>query len=145
MTYHHDKKRVLFICTHNAARSQMAEGFLRTHYGDRYDAYSAGFEPTRVDPCAITVMREVGVDISKYRSKGLEEFEGQHFDYVVTLCADAQESCPIFIGGESYLHHAFDDPVRVKDVLTEADSCSRFRAVRDQLEAWIDATFGAAK
>ena len=89
------KKKVLFICIHNAARSQMAEGFIRALYDDRYEAYSAGTEPTRVDPCAITVMQDVGIDISTSRSKGLEEFDGQQFDYVVTLCADAQESCPI--------------------------------------------------
>ncbi len=145
MKHSHDKNRVLFICTHNAARSQMAEGFLKAYYGDRYDAYSAGTEPTRVDPCAITVMQEEGVDISTSRSQGLEEFEGQQFDYVVTLCADAQEACPIFVGGETYLHHAFDDPARVKEVLTEAERCSQFRTVRGQLKAWIDATFGAAE
>ena len=82
-----DKKRVLFICTHNAARSQIAEGFLRARYGDRYDAYSAGTEPTHIDLCAITVMREVGIDISTYRSKSLDEFEGKQFDFVVALVA----------------------------------------------------------
>ncbi len=145
MKHIHDKERVLFICTHNAARSQMAEGFLKAHYADRYDAYSAGTEPTHVDPCAITVMQEVGVDISTSRSKGLEEFEGQQFDFVVTLCADAQEACPIFVGGETYLHHAFDDPARVKEALTEAERCSQFRTVRGQMKAWIDATFGTAE
>ena len=135
------KKKVLFICTHNAARSQMAEGFIRALYDDRYEAYSAGTEPTQVHRCAVKVMQEAGIDISTYRSKGLEEFDGQQFDYVVTLCADAQEACPIFIGGETYLHHAFDDPARVKGALTDADGCSPFRAVRDQLKAWIDVTF----
>jgi arsenate reductase len=90
-------------------------------------------------------MQEVGIDISKYRSKRLDAFDGQQFNYVVTLCADAQEACPIFVGGETYLHHAFDDPVRTKEALIEADRYSQFRAVRNQLEAWIDATFGAAK
>ena len=139
------KKKVLFICTHNAARSQMAEGFIRALYDDRYEAYSVGTEPTRVDPCAITVMQDVGIDISTYRSKGLEEFDGQQFDYIVTLCADAQESCPIFIGGQTYLHHAFDDPAHVKETISETDECSRFRTVRDQLRAWIEATFGTAE
>ena len=136
------KKKVLFICTHNAARSQMAEGFIWALYDDRYEAYSAGTEPTQVHRCAVKVMQEAGIDISTYRSKGLEEFDGQQFDYVVTLCADAQEACPIFIGGETYLHHAFDDPARAKESLTDADGCSPFRAVRDQLKAWIDVTFG---
>ena len=139
------KKKVLFICTHNAARSQMAEGFIRALYDDRYEAYSAGTEPTQVHRCAVKVMQEAGIDISTYRSKGLEEFDGQQFDYVVTLCADAQEACPIFIGGGTYLHHAFDDPARVKEALTEADGCSPFRAVRDQLKAWIDVTFGTTR
>jgi arsenate reductase len=148
------KKRVLFICAHNTARSQMAEGFLRALYGDRYEAYSAGTEPTHVHPCAIKVMQEAGIDISTYRSKGLEKFDGQHFDYIVTLCADDQEACPIFIGGRghrvtwhidrAYLHQAFDDPAQVKEALTEAD-CSPFRAVRDQLKEWIEATFGTAE
>jgi len=137
-----DKKRVLFICTHNAARSQIAEGFLRARYGDRYDAYSAGTEPTHIDLCAITVMREVGIDISTYRSKSLDEFEGKQFDFVVALCAEAQESCPIFVGGRTYLHQAFDDPAHSKHINTEADRCTQFRAVRDQIKEWIDATFG---
>lgn len=136
------KKNVLFICTHNAARSQMAEGLLRALYGDRYEAYSAGTEPTQVHPCAVEVMQDVGIGISTYRSKGLEEFDGQEFDYVVTLCADAQEACPIFMGGETYLHHAFDDPAQAKEALSEADGCTPFRAVRDQLKVWIESTFG---
>jgi arsenate reductase len=114
-------------------------------YGDQYDAYSAGTEPTSVDPCAVTVMQEVGVDILKHRSKGLEEFDGQQFDYVVTLCADAQEACPIFVGGEIYLHHALNDPARVKETHADADRCLQFRAVRDQLQTWIDVTFGTAE
>jgi arsenate reductase len=136
------KKKVLFICTHNAARSQMAEGLMRALYDDRYEAYSAGTEPTRVHPCAITAMQDVEIDISPYRSKGLEEFDGQQFDYVVTLCADAQEACPIFMGGETYLHRAFDDPAQVKEVGSKTDGCSPFKAVRDQLKAWIESTFG---
>ena len=139
------KKKVLFICTHNAARSQMAEGFVRAFYNDCYEAYSADTEPTRVHPYAIIVMREAGVDISTYHSKSLEEFDGQQFDYVVTLCADAQDACPIFLGGGTHLHHAFDDPAQVKKAATETDVCSQFRTVRDQLKAWIDATFGTAK
>jgi arsenate reductase len=90
-------------------------------------------------------MWEAGVDISTYHSKSLEEFDGQQFDYVVTLCADAQDACPIFLGGNIYLHHAFDDPAQVKEAATETDVCSQFRTVRDQLRAWIDATFGTAE
>jgi arsenate reductase len=91
------------------------------------------------------VMREAGVDISTYHSKSLEEFDERQFDYVVTLCADAEESCPIFIGGNTYLHYAFDDPAQVKEAATETDVCSQFRTVRNQLKAWIDATFGTAE
>lgn len=123
----------------------MAEGFMRDIYNSRYEAYSAGTEPTRVHPCTIIVMQEAGVDISTYHSKSLEEFDGQQFDYVVTLCAGAQDACPIFLGGDKYLHHAFDDPAQVKEAATETDVCSQFRTVRDQLKAWIDATFGTAE
>lgn len=138
------KKKVLFICTHNAARSQMAEGFVRALYDDCYEAYSAGTEPTRVHPCAIMVMWEADVDISTYHAKGLEEFDGQQFDYVVTLCADAQEACPIFVGGETYLHHAFDDPAQSQTTATETDTCTRFRIIRDQVKEWIDSTFSCS-
>ena len=139
------KKKVLFICTHNAARSQMAEGFVRAVYDDHYEAYSAGIEPTRVHPCAIRVMQDVGIDISSYRSKSLEEFDGQEFDYVATLCDDAQEACPIFLGGHIYLHHAFDNPSKAKEALTDADGCSPFIALRDQLKAWIEETFDTSE
>lgn len=129
------KTTVLFICTHNAARSQIAEWFIRALYDDRYEAYSAGTEPTRVHPCAIRVMQDAGIDISTYRSKGLEKSDGQEFDYVATLCADAREACPIFMGGETYLYHAFDDLTQVKEALGEADGHSPFRTIRDQLKA----------
>ena len=89
-------KRVLFICTHNSARSQMAEGFLNALYGDRYKGYSAGIEPTKVNPYVIKAMAEMGIDFSKQRSKGLEEFRDQNFDYVVTVCDHAKEACPFF-------------------------------------------------
>ena len=118
---------------------------MRELYNSRYEAYSAGIEPTQVHTCTIIVMREAGVDISTYHSKSLEEFDGQQFDYVVTLCADAQDACPIFLGGDTYLHHAFDDPAQVKEAATEIDVCSQFRTVRDQLKAWIDVTFGTAE
>jgi arsenate reductase len=105
------KKKILFLCTHNAARSQMAEGFVNARYGDRYEAYSAGSEPTEVHRCAVAVMAEVGIDISAHRAKSLDVFDDASFDYIVTMCADAQENCPIFPGGTAYLHHAFADPL----------------------------------
>lgn len=86
------KKKVLFVCTHNSARSQMAEGFLNALYEDKYEAYSAGIEPTKVNPYAIKAMAEVGIDISKYRSKSIEEFRGKNFDYAVTVCDHAKKA-----------------------------------------------------
>jgi arsenate reductase (thioredoxin) len=132
------KKKILFLCTHNAARSQMAEGFVNAIYADRYEAYSAGNEPTEVHPCAIEVMAEEGIDIAAQRAKSLNEFDNTSFNYVVTLCADNQESCPIFPGGEAYLQYAFPDPVSTR---SEEENCARFRRVRDQIKAWLKETF----
>jgi arsenate reductase len=132
------KKKILFLCSHNAARSQMAEGFVNARYDDRYEAHSAGNEPTELHPCAITVMAEVGIDIASQRAKSLNEFDDMSFDYVVTLCADNQENCPIFPGGETYLQHAFIDPVP----RLEEQNCGGFRRVRDQIKAWLQETFG---
>ncbi len=133
-------KKVLFLCTHNAARSQMAEGFVNARYRDRYEAYSAGNEPTEVHACAVKAMAEVGIDISAHRAKSVDEFTDTSFDYVVTLCADATESCPIFPGGVEYLERAFSDPVSAK--ADERDACKPFREVRDEIAAWIESTFG---
>ncbi len=132
------KQKILFLCTHNAARSQMAEGIINAWHADRYEAQSAGNEPTEVHSCAIEVMAELGIDISSHRAKSLDEFDEMTFDYVVTLCADAQENCPIFPGGEEYLHHAFDDPVPDAG---EGTPCASFRRVRDRLREWLDLTF----
>src|SRR3972149_138622 len=104
------KKKFLFVCTHNSARSQMAEGLLNALYGDKYEAYSAGTEPSIVNLYAIKVMNEIGIDISKHRSKGIEEFQDMKFDYVVTVCDNAKETCPFFPGRREYLHKSFDDP-----------------------------------
>ena len=98
-----DKKRVLILCTGNSARSQMAEGLLRQDAGDRFEVESAGTKPSHVRPEAISAMRELGIDISGHRSKSVEEFTGQHFDYVLTVCDNAKESCPIFPGKNG--HH----------------------------------------
>ncbi len=104
------KKKVLLICTHNSARSQMAEGLLNALYGNKYKAYSAGTKPSTVNPYAINAMAEIGIDISKNRSKSIDEFQGMKFDYVITVCDNAKETCPFFPGGEEYLHKSFDDP-----------------------------------
>ncbi len=108
------KKRVLILCTGNSARSQMAEGLLRHDAGDRFEVESAGTKPSSVRPEAITVMRELDIDISSHRSKSVGEFEGQHFDYVITVCDSARESCPVFFGSANRLHHSFDDPAALK-------------------------------
>ncbi|GAB4305244.1 MAG: arsenate reductase ArsC [Candidatus Bipolaricaulota bacterium] len=130
------KRRVLFLCTANAVRSQMAEGILRHLAGERYDAASAGHRPTAVDPLAVDVLRERGVDISSQRSKDVREFLGEEFDHVVTLCGDdAPGSCPFFPGGKRYVHVPFPDPAQEKG--TEEERRAAFRRVRDALWEWI--------
>jgi len=134
------KKKVLFICTHNSARSQIAEGLLRTLYGDRFDAYSAGTHPSCVNPYAIKVMKEIEIDISAHRSKSIEEFRGVKFDYVITVCNNAKESCPFFPDGLKYLHKSFDDPSQFNG--THEEMLSAFRQTRHEIKDWIDKTFG---
>lgn len=126
------KKRILFLCTHNSARSQMAEGLLRKMAGDRFEGFSAGTERTRVQPLAIEAMREVGIDITDHRSKTLDEFAGQNFDYVITVCDRANESCPIFPGTTERIHWSFDDPTAVTG--TEEQKLRAFRTVRDAIQ-----------
>lgn len=134
------KKRVLFICTHNSARSQMAEGLLRALYGDRYEVYSAGTQPTEVNPYVIRVMAEIGIDISDHRSKSVEEFLDQEFDYVITVCDHAKETCPFFPGGKEYIHKGFDDPSSFSG--SEDERLDFLRRVRDEIKEWIEETFG---
>jgi arsenate reductase (thioredoxin) len=133
-----DKKRILFICTHNAARSQMAEGLVNRILADSHIARSAGTKPSHVHPMAIKVMAEVGIDISDQISKRLDEFKGQEFDYVVTLCSDAEEICPFFPGKE-HIHQGFQDPAAV--IGTDDEVMAEFRRVRDEIREWIEATF----
>jgi len=106
--------RVLFLCTHNSARSQMAEGILRQFGGERFEVYSAGTEPSQVNPLAIRVMQEAGIDISEQSSKSLSEFVGRHFDYVITVCDQANETCPVFPGDPQRIHWSFPDPSAVE-------------------------------
>lgn len=134
------KRKVLFICTHNSARSQMAEGLLRALYGDYYEAYSAGTQATRVNPYAIKVMAEIGIDISHQRSKSIEEFRSHKFDYVVTVCDHAKETCPFFPGANFYIHKGFKDPSEA--VGDEESILKEFRKVRDEIKMWIEETFG---
>jgi arsenate reductase len=133
------KKKVLFICTHNAARSQMAEGLLREMLGDRYEAYSAGVEPLEVSTVAIETMAEIGIDISGHRSKSVKEFLGMQIDYIVTVCDYAQQTCPFFPGGKNYIHKSFTDPGSMK-----GDRDKRLeltRKVRDEIKEWIQEIF----
>ena len=134
-----EKTRVLFICTHNSARSQMAEGLMNALYGDRFQAFSAGAEATAVRPAAIKVMAEIGIDISSHRSKSIDEFTGQRFDHVVMVCDNAARDCPFFPGGRDYIHHAFEDPAACTGTEEEILAC--FRRSRDEIRAWIEEIF----
>lgn len=130
------KSRVLFLCTHNSARSQMAEGLLRHLAGDRFEAMSAGTETTRVRPLAVRAMEEVGVDISGQGSKTLERYLGEPFEYVITVCDDANEACPFFPGAKSRLHWSFEDPSQAGG--SEEERLAVFRSVRDRIRGRIE-------
>ena len=123
--------RILVLCTGNSARSQMAEGMFRHEGGGKYEIFSAGTKPTSVRPEAIAVMRELGIDISGHRSKSVDEFAGQTFDYVVTVCDNARDNCPIFPGATERLHWSFEDPAAVEG--NETERLAAFRRIRDQL------------
>lgn len=129
-------KRVLFLCTHNSARSQMAEGLLRHFSRGRFEAFSAGTEATAVRPLAIKVMRELAIDISEQESKTLDRYLDDRFDYVVTVCDDANESCPVFQNAERRLHWSLPDPS--KAIGTEAEQIAVYRQVRDRLLELIE-------
>jgi arsenate reductase len=124
-------KRVLLICTKNSARSQMAEALVHHDLAGKVQAFSAGTEPSSVHPMAVAVMKEVGIDIAHHRSKAMDEFANEKFDYVITLCDQANESCPVFFGGTQRLHMGFDNPAAVPG--SEAEKLSAFRKVRDQI------------
>ena len=131
------KKKILFLCTHNSCRSQMAEGLVNHYLGDRFQAFSAGTEATRVNPLAARVLAELDIDISGHRSKTLDEFTGQPFDYVVTLCGDANEKCPLFFGGVERTHLGFDDPSRLPG--SDEEVLPEYRRVRDELRQRLTA------
>jgi arsenate reductase len=122
---------VLFLCTHNSARSQMAEAFLRARAGDRFEVASAGTEATRVHPLAIRVMDEAGIDIRGHRSKTVDALLDQPWDYVITVCDAANERCPVFPGRTTRLHWSFDDPSQVTG--SEDDRLRTFRRIRDEI------------
>lgn len=130
-----EKKRVLILCTGNSARSQMAEGLLREMAADNFEVFSAGVAPTHVRSEAIEVMREMGIDISAHRSKSVDEFLGQEFDYVITVCDNANEQCPTFPGKTQRLHWSFADPAAVAgDYHVRLNG---FRSARDKIAAQL--------
>src|SRR6516225_10312398 len=131
-----DQKKVLILCTGNSARSQMAEGLLRHDAGDRFTVESAGTKPSHVRTEAIAVMKELGIDISGQRSKSVEEFARTEFDYVLTVCDNAKESCPVFPGHANRLHKNFEDPAAAEG--TEAARLAVFRRVRDEIRDYLE-------
>jgi arsenate reductase len=133
------KPRIIFICTANAARSQMAEGILRAKYGDRYEVFSAGTRQSKVSTRAITVMHEIGIDISHHRSKTIAEYRGERFDLAITLCDRAHAVCPVIPGAVKTIHCGFPDPHLTPG--TEDEVLGGYRKVRDMIQEWIDRTF----
>ena len=125
------RKRVLILCTGNSARSQMAEGLLRHQAGDRFEVFSAGTHPSHLRPEAVAVMNEVAIDISGQHSKSVDEFSGQQFDYVITVCDNAKASCPVFPGPARRLHWPFEDPASAQG--TDEERRAAFRRIRDQI------------
>jgi len=131
-----NKRRVLVLCTGNSARSQMAEGLLRHDAGDRFEVFSAGVDPAvRVRPEAIQVMQELGIDISGHRPKHVNEFAGQHFDYVLTVCDNARETCPIFPSNTVTIHESFKDPAAFHG--SEQEQLEVFRKARDRIRRYL--------
>ncbi|MCX7976086.1 MAG: arsenate reductase ArsC [Bellilinea sp.] len=131
-----NKARVLFLCTGNSARSQMAEALLRKYAGDHFEVYSAGLEPKGLNPYTVKVLKEIGVDTSQHYSKTLDTFMGKvHFGYLITVCSNAEENCPIFPGMGVRLHWPFEDPAAF--VGSEEETLQKFREVRDQIDARV--------
>ncbi|HYW48778.1 MAG TPA: arsenate reductase ArsC [Bryobacteraceae bacterium] len=137
------KKKVLVLCTGNSARSQMAEGLFRHEAGDRFEVYSAGTKPSSVRPEAISVMHEIGIDISGHRSKSVDEFVTTPMDYVITVCDNAKESCPVFPAATLMLHWPFEDPAAVEGSREKRKAA--FRKVRDQIHGRIMVFLGEGK
>ncbi len=129
-------KKVLFLCIHNSARSQMAEGLMKKKYGDRIEVASAGTKPSSVHPMAVKCLKEIGIDISSNRSKSVEEFIDENIDLVVTVCDNAKESCPFFPGAKEYIHRGFQDPSEFEGPKEEHQDM--FRRTRDDISEWMD-------
>lgn len=138
------KIKILFLCTGNSCRSQMAEGFARKIHGDSVEALSAGTAPKGIDPRAVAVMAEIGIDISSRRSTHVDEFAGREFDFVVTLCGGAAETCPVFPGKTKVVHVGFDDPPELaKGAASEEEALTHYRRVRDEIRAFVEGIPGS--
>ena len=137
------KKKIIFLCTQNSARSQMAEGLMGTLFGEEYEVFSAGTDPYRVNPFAIKAMELDGIDISNYRSKSIDEYLGVKFDWVVTVCDNARENCPFIPYGQRYLHQNFTDPASIKG--SDEEVLAEFEKVREEIKAWLVENFGRGK
>ncbi len=139
MKTHSSKKHVLFLCTGNSCRSQMAEGWLRYLKGDQFEVFSAGIETHGLNPNAVKVMAEAGVDISGHRSQLLSEFDEQPLDYVITVCGHANESCPVFTGDTQVIHVGFDDPPKLALAFDDAEQqLDCYRRVRDEIKGFVE-------
>ena len=136
------RQSVLFLCVHNSARSQMAEGLLRARAGDRFEAFSAGNEATEVRPLAIAAMAELGIDISGQRSKTTRDLGGARFDYAIGVCQEATEACPYYANAEHQIHWGFDDPAAATG--SDEEQLATYRRVRDEIAASIDEFVSAA-
>jgi arsenate reductase (thioredoxin) len=133
------KLKVLFLCTGNSCRSQMAEGWTRRLKGEVIDAYSAGTHPKGLDPLAVQIMADVGIDLSTHQTKSLDTLQRLHFDYVITVCSDAHETCPVFPSRARIIHRAFDDPPRLAATAgTLQEALGHYRRVRDEIKAFIE-------
>lgn len=134
------KPKILFLCYHNSARSQMAEGLLKKLAGEKFDVYSAGIKPSVVHPMAIQVMNEIGIDISEQKSKSVTDFLKDHFEYVITVCDSTRDKCPIFTGAAVRLHWPFEDPASAS--VSKEEKLNTFRKIRDQIKqkiiAWLE-------
>ena len=130
-----NKEKILFICTGNSARSQMAEGFVNNLFHNKYTAYSAGTDPSKVNSLAIQVMSELGIDISHHKSKSLNEMLDKEFDFIITVCDKANQTCPVFPNKANQIHIAFDDPSSIQG--SDEQRLLVFRRVRDEIKEWI--------
>lgn len=134
-----EKKRILFLCTGNSCRSQMAEAWANRLKGDHFEPYSAGVQPKRIDPRAIKAMAEAGVDISGQKSKDVDAFGDMEFDYVITLCDNARESCPYFPARTKLIHRGFEDPPKLSESAgNEEEAMAHYRRIRDEIKAFVE-------